>query len=435
MSRIQPANGTRNRERTEHGVAEPVPLAADLRVGTEFAGYDLDEIVGRGGMGVVYRARHKHLERTVALKLLVANLAEGATFRERFVRESRIAASLQHPSIVTVYDAGEADGLLYLAMQYIDGADLARLLEQEGALEPGRALAMLGQVADALDTAHARGLVHRDVKPANVLIDSSRAYLTDFGLSRMLSSKSALTQDGQLVGTIDYIAPEQIAGDPVDARADVYALGCMLYHALTGSVPYERDSQVGLIYAHLQDPPPSLVARAPQLPSSLDAVLAQAMAKRRDDRFGSCTALIEAARLAIGERVEAESAAPAATVLIAAAEPGVRATASLGLASRFHTLEAVDAETAVAMARRKAPDLMLVDWALAGNPDGQACKALREAVGGSGSTIVALVPRDVGVGVAAVRAAGADDSVRTPFSPLQLLYKVDDLLGPTDVAQ
>jgi serine/threonine-protein kinase len=420
----------RSREQTEEGVAAPHRLAPDLRVGTEFAGYEIEDVVGRGGMGIVYRARHKHLERTVALKLLLGHLLEGgAEVRKRFVRESRIAASLHHPNIVTVYDAGEADGHLYLAMQYVDGTDLADLIEREGALEPVRALGILGQVADALDVAHGRGLVHRDVKPANVLIDSSRAYLTDFGLTRTLSSKSALTRHGQFVGTIDYMAPEQIAGDEVDARADVYALGCMLFHALTGTLPYEQHSQVALMYAHLQDPPPSLAARTPHLPHALDAVLAKAMAKRRDDRFESCTALVEAARLAIGgERAGTEAAPPLGTVLIVTAEPAVRATASVGLASRFRTLAAADLDTALAIARRSPPDLALVDWALAGASDGKGCKAVRNAVGGAETTIIALVPRDATADAAAVRTAGADGSVRTPFSPLQLLYKVGDLL-------
>jgi serine/threonine protein kinase len=432
MSGIASGDRGKSPAQTEHGVAAPRPLAPDLRVGTELAGYAIEEVIGRGGMGIVYRARHKHLERTVALKLLLGHVFEGGPeVRRRFVRESRIAASLHHPNIVAVYDAGEAEGHLYLAMQYVDGIDLADLIEREGALEPEHALAILGQVADALDVAHGRGLVHRDVKPANVLIDSSRAYLTDFGLSRTLSSKSALTRHGQFVGTIDYMSPEQISGDDVDARTDVYALGCMLFHALTGALPYEQNSQVALIYAHLQDPPPSLVSRAPHLPLALDAVVAKAMAKRRDDRFETCTALVEAARLAIaGERAGPEAATPLRTALIAAGEPGLRATASVGLAPRFRTLEAADLDAALAIARRSAPDLVLIDWALAGGSDGQGCSAVRDAVGGTGTTIIALVPRDARLDDPTVRNAGADGSIRTPFSPLQLLYKVGDLLGP-----
>jgi serine/threonine protein kinase len=243
-----------------------------------FAGFRIERELGRGGMGVVYLAEHVHLGRRVALKFLGPGLSESGDFRERFVRESRLAASLQHPHIVTVYDAGESEGQLYIAMQYVEGTDLATLLAAEGALAPGRAVDIVEQVAGALDVAHAEGLVHRDVKPANVLMRGEHAYLTDFGLTKRTTSATSLTQTGQFVGTAQYIAPEQIMGEAVDGRADLYALGCILFHCLTGAPPFERDNSVAVIYAHLNDPPPSASALRPELPAAIDAVITHAMA-------------------------------------------------------------------------------------------------------------------------------------------------------------
>ncbi|HEY3183422.1 MAG TPA: serine/threonine-protein kinase [Gaiellaceae bacterium] len=268
---------------------------ADSRIGTELAGYRLDALIGRGGMSVVYRAEHLRLRRDAAVKLLAPELADDVRFRERFLRESEVAASLDHPNIVRVYDAGESDGLLYLAMQYVDGTDLKALLRREGALERGRAIAIVAQVADALDVAHARGLVHRDVKPSNVLVagppGDEHCYLADFGLTKFTSERTALTDSGQMVGTIDYVAPEQIRGDAVDGRADVYALACLLHHCLTGHAPFERDTDVAVIYAHLEEAPPPTGDR-------LDGVLAKGMAKERDARWPTCGTLVDAARAA-----------------------------------------------------------------------------------------------------------------------------------------
>ena len=267
--------------------------------GVEIGGYRVAELIGRGGMGEVYRAHDDRLDRNVALKILASRYADDDAFRERLLRESRLAASLDHPNVVPVYDAGEADVGFYLAMRYVDGADLRAVLRRDGALPPARALEIASQVADALDAAHTKGLVHRDVKPSNVLIDErGHCYLADFGLTQSVSDRGQAT-DGSLLGTLDYVAPEQIRGDEVDARADVYALGCMLFECLTGEVPFRAPSEVATLYAHLEDEPPSASARRPTLPHAIDAVLARAMAKAPDERPLSCAELVADARTAL----------------------------------------------------------------------------------------------------------------------------------------
>ena len=263
-------------------------------VGTEFAGYRIDGVLGRGGMGVVYLANELALERPVALKLIAPELADDASFRERFLRESRLAASIDHPGILPVYAAGEAEGELYLATRFVDGTDLGAILENDP-LQPAQALALLGQVADALDAAHARGLVHRDVKPGNVLVDGAdHCYLSDFGLTTQLSAGTAATS-GRLAGSLDYLAPEQVRLGRVDARADQYALGCVLYELLTGSPPFRRESEAQTLWAHMQEEPLPL-AEYPQL----DPVLARALAKEPEDRYETCNAFVEEARTALG---------------------------------------------------------------------------------------------------------------------------------------
>jgi serine/threonine protein kinase len=262
------------------------------RIGAEFAGYRLEELIGHGGMSIVYRAEHLKLERTVALKLLMPELSEDESFRERFTRESRLAAALDHPNVIPIYEAGDQDGVFYIAMRYVGGSTLKSLLESEGSLGAQRTASIISQVASALNAAHdEKGLVHRDVKPANILIvpghgaeEADHVYLSDFGIAKQRAA-GGLTKTGMFVGTADYAAPEQIEGKELDRRADVYALGCVLYETLTGAPTYEKDSEVALMYAHLLEPPPSLTKARPDLPPEIDGVLAKAMAKSRDDRY------------------------------------------------------------------------------------------------------------------------------------------------------
>jgi DNA-binding NarL/FixJ family response regulator/tRNA A-37 threonylcarbamoyl transferase component Bud32 len=265
-----------------------VPGVAELRVGSTFAGHRIDAIAGRGGMGVVYRATDMTLDRRVALKLLAPELARDRVFRARFERECRLAAALDHPNVVQIFHAGEEQGALYLTMRYIDGTDLRSVLAEEERLEPARAAAITAQVAAALGEAHRRGLVHRDVKPANVLLatrdDTEQAFLTDFGITTDRAATTSLTRTGFAVGTADYMSPEQARGVGVDARADIYALGCVLYRALTGAVVYDKDSDVEKMWAHIHEPPPALLDLRPELPPSLGDAVERALAKIPADR-------------------------------------------------------------------------------------------------------------------------------------------------------
>jgi len=269
----------------------------DRRIDTEVGGYRIVEAIGRGGTSVVYRAEHVRLGRAAALKLLAPSLGEN-DYRERFLRESKLAASLDHPNIVPVYDAGEADGVLYIAMSCVEGSDLKTLLLREGRLPLRRALRIVGQVGSALDTAHARGLVHRDVKPANILVgDNDRALLSDFGVAKEIASNGS-TRTGGFVGTIEYCAPEQIEGREIDARADQYALACVLYECLVGVAPFHRSSDVAVLNAHLHAAPPKLTKAAPDLPPALEPVLAKALSKSPLDRYATCGEFVAAARAA-----------------------------------------------------------------------------------------------------------------------------------------
>lgn len=231
-------------------------MSGGIGPGATFAGYRVESLIGRGGMGVVYRATDLSLERPVALKLIAPELAEDERFRERFLKEPRLAASLDRPSVVPIYEAGEQDGQIYLAMRYVEGSDLT-ILQRDGKLTPERALAILGQIAGALDAAHRRSLVHRDVKPANVLLDDDgHAYLTDFGITKQLGGEA--TDTWRLVGTLGYLAPEQIREEAVDVRTDCYSLACVLYECLSGSPPFHRDTEAETMWAHMQEQPEPL---------------------------------------------------------------------------------------------------------------------------------------------------------------------------------
>jgi basic membrane lipoprotein Med (substrate-binding protein (PBP1-ABC) superfamily) len=287
----------------------------DSRIGTIIAGYRIESLLGRGGMSVVYLAEQEFPLRKVALKLLAPELAEDDAFRERFIRESNAAASIDDPNIVPIYGAGEVDGVLYIAMRYVEGTDLRKLLDQEGPLDPLRAVSIVSQAAGALDTAHARGLVHRDVKPGNILLAARPAgsgpldhvYVADFGLIKRRETERDLTRTGQIMGSVDYIAPEQIEGRPVDGRADVYSLGCVLYECLTGEPPFRGQVEAAVMYAHLKEKPPRPSDKRPELPAGIDDVLARAMAKSPDDRYPACGELAAAARAELGG---AEAGAP-----------------------------------------------------------------------------------------------------------------------------
>ena len=278
-------------------------MANDRLLGRDFGRYRVEAVIGRGGMGVVYRARDRKLDRVVALKVLSDERATDPSFRERFLRESRLLASIDHPNIVPVYEADEADNDLFIAMRFVQGPELRRIIERDGPLAPSRAATIIAQVADALDAAHAMGLVHRDIKPANILVVSGpsadHAYLTDFGLTKLAGGSTGLTQAGQFVGTPGYVAPEQIQGKGVDHRADIYALGCVLYDCLTGVVPYPRDSTMASLWAHVHEPPPKISEQRPSLPAALDAVIAKALAKDPKDRYQTAGGLAVAARKAI----------------------------------------------------------------------------------------------------------------------------------------
>lgn len=273
-----------------------------LSPGSTIAGYEVEAVVGSGGIGVLYRARQLRLDRLVALKLVEEETAREPVVRERLRREARTVAALDHPNVVPLYEAGEEDGTVYIATRWVDGTELGSLIRRDGPLEPARAARIAAQIASALDVAHEKGLVHRDVKPSNVIVTSEdHVYLTDFGLTKRAGSASGFTGAEALLGTIDYVAPEQIEGDEPDTRGDVYGLGCVLFETLTGAAPFAGESGgMAKMWAHLNAEPPSVRADRPDVPRALDDVIQRALAKRPEGRPSA--AVFERAVLdAVGE--------------------------------------------------------------------------------------------------------------------------------------
>ena len=291
-----------------------------MNPGSVFAGYRIERRLGVGGMGTVYAARHPRLPRRVALKVLGEHVGTDPEFRARFEREAELAARVDHPNVVSVYDRGVEGDQLWIAMQYVDGVDVHQLIKRgSSVLTPGRAAFILTEAAKGLDSAHRRGLLHRDVKPANILVaedpdEGDHVLVTDFGIARALEETSALTNAGSIPATLPFASPEQIAGRELDARSDIYSLGCTLYVMLTGSFPFPRDSQIAVMHAHLTDPPPQITLENPSLPTEMDDVIARAMAKDPEHRYRSCRELAAAAQAAL-LRSEGGDASSAATML------------------------------------------------------------------------------------------------------------------------
>jgi serine/threonine-protein kinase len=280
---------------------------AGFPVGSRIAGYRLEEQIGEGGMAVVFRARDERLQRQVALKILSPALVTDEEFRRRFIRESRSAAAVDDPHIIPVFEAGDANGVLFIAMRYVPGGDVGTLVRRLGPLPSARTAAIVSAVASALDAAHAAGLVHRDVKPANMLVDArpgrpDHVYLSDFGLTKGSWSSTSLTSTGHFMGTLDYSAPEQIRGQQVDARADQYALACVAFALLSGAPPFHRDEAMAVMYAQLSAPPPMLTSLRPGLPPEVDEIMRRALAKAPEDRYASCGEFADALRVALGLR-------------------------------------------------------------------------------------------------------------------------------------
>lgn len=341
------------------------PAALELRVGDVLGEYRIEELVARGGMGVVYRARQVSNGRLVALKVVLPELCQDSTFRERFERESQIAIELEHPNVVPVYATGEAEGVLYIAMRFVHGVDLRQLISSEGCLAPDRAVAIVEQVASGLDAAHRLGLVHRDVKPANVMVedlgDREHCYVMDFGLAKQ-SGSTGFTKTGGWVGTLDYVAPEQIMGAAVDARTDVYALGCVLHHALIGQPPFPTDHDAAKLHAHLNAPAPRATAIRNDLPARFDDVIARALAKDPAGRYPSAGDVARAARAALAgqrpsspERSVATGEAASLTAPLPARQPG---------ASQPTRFDATVADSPAPLKQRTARRLLVVAIAI-----------------------------------------------------------------------
>jgi tRNA A-37 threonylcarbamoyl transferase component Bud32 len=338
-------------------------MPTDIRTGGSIAGFELEALLGEGAMAAVYLAREATSGARVALKVLRPELAHDLRFRRRFLRESTVAAGLDHPHVVPTLASGEEDGHLYLVMAYVECSDLREVLRREGRLEPRRALDLLAQVAAALDAAHAAELVHRDVKPGNILVterpEREHAYVCDFGLARHVSSMRSLTGDRGFVGTIDYVPPEQIEGSTIDHRADIYSLGCVLYECLAGARPFERESELSVVFAHLNEPPPRLSNVRPDLPAEFDAVFATALAKSPAARYSSCAELVEAALDALqgkSKRVPRRSRRRAVLAAAAALAAAGGATAGLVVATTPHAKAAEITPTSIAGATLGLPE-------------------------------------------------------------------------------
>jgi Protein kinase domain len=312
-------------------------VTGDLKNGETFGAYNIAGVVGSGGMGVVYRAEQRSLGRTVALKVIRPEIADSGDYRSRFLREARLAAAVDHPNVVTVFEVGEQAGLLYLAMQWVDGTDLRALLDAQHRLAPDRAVRIGTQVASALDAVHEAGLIHRDVKPSNVLVrdigGQDHAYLTDFGIAKMPDAHGDLTRTGWLIGTAGYLSPEQIRGEGASPRSDLYALGCVLFEALTGQRPFGSGHDAAVLWASASGPRPVASALCPALGPGYDAFLQRALAIDPAHRFASgreFAAALEAAHASQrGSAGQDPAAAGTATVLTAAPdqEPATMAEA------------------------------------------------------------------------------------------------------------
>ena len=310
---------------TSHRLLDNSQVIADLADGEEFAGHRIERLLGRGGMGVVYLAEHLRLGRRVAIKILSPDLIGDEIVLRRFLRESRSAAALDHPNIVPVYDAGDVDGRAYISMRFVNGPDMDRWLRSIGDVSPAVAIRMVEQVASALDAAHAVGLIHRDVKPGNILLEGSptgpgptKAFLSDFGITTSIAGE-ATTDSGAFVGTVDYTAPEQIARKAIDGRTDQYSLACVLFRCLTGAAPYAGGSQIAVMYAHLHSDPPTPSTVRPDLLGSFDAVIRRALAKSKESRYRTCSEFVGEAAHALGVpfrtlRLNTERASAAVTL-------------------------------------------------------------------------------------------------------------------------
>ncbi len=386
----------------------------DLSPGSVFAGHRIEGIAGRGGMGVVYRATHLVLDHVVALKVISPNLAGDPRFRRRFADESRIAVSLRHPNVVAIHHAGEEDGLLFVTMDLIDGTDLRGLLNRRGTLEPAHAVAVTAQIAAALDVAHAKGLVHRDIKPGNVLIEGAgedeRVYLTDFGLARQIEASTGVTATGAFVGTLDYVAPEQIRGERVDARADVYALGCVLFELLTGNPPFAaREDKVAKMYAHLQEDPPRLRVLEPGLPGGLDLVLARAIEKDPAARFPSAGDLARAAEAALAGGATMESERSVATGAAAPGPPEATTTAERARAQTTATAAtAPGVEAASPQRERPSDEAITIDRSPRERPGGRRRAMWLASIAGLAAVAVVL----------ALALGGGDDAPKGPATSI-----------------